>query len=62
MIMAEKINDGETAITRYLKKTKKIQLHLNPDKEQDLIDFLETKENKTEYIKKLIRNDMEQTK
>ncbi len=60
--MAEKINDGETAITRYLKKMKKIQLHLNPDKEQDLIDFLETKKNKTEYIKKLIRNDMQQNK
>lgn len=29
-----KINDGETTITRYLKKMKKIQLHLNPDKEQ----------------------------
>ena len=24
--MAEKINDGETAITRYLKKMKKIQI------------------------------------
>lgn len=57
--MAEKINDGETAITRYLKKTKKIQLHLNPDKDQDMIDFLDTKENKTDYIKRLIRSDME---
>lgn len=36
----------------------RLQVKLNRNTEYDLIDFLETKENKQGYIKQLIRDDM----
>ena len=37
---------------------KQITLKLNMNTESDLIEFLDTKENKQGYIKELIRKDM----
>ncbi len=60
--MPKIINDGLNNHSRYEKKLKKVQIRFNTDYEQYLVDFLETKENKSEYIKDLIKKDMQQTK
>lgn len=57
-----KIEDGLNYKTRYEKKLKKVQIKFNTDYEQYLVDYLETKENKSEYIKDLIKADMQQNK
>ncbi|HRF70769.1 MAG TPA: hypothetical protein PKV66_05000, partial [Candidatus Pelethenecus sp.] len=46
------INDYEK------ENVKKITVRFNRNLEKDLIDFLETKDNKQGYIKQLIRDDM----
>ena len=43
------------AQARYNKKLKMVCIKLNPDKDADIIAILETKKNKSEYIKALIR-------
>ena len=55
-----KIDDGLNFKTRYEKKLKKVQIRFNTDYEQYIVDYLETKENKSEYIKNLIKADMQQ--
>lgn len=48
------------AIRKYDRKnTKGLYLKLNLKTDSDIIDFMETKENKQGYIKKLIRADMQ---
>ncbi len=60
--MPKIINDGLNSHSRYEKKLKKVQIRFNTDYEQYLVDYLETKENKSEYIKNLIKADMERNK
>lgn len=46
-------------INEYEKENvKKVLVRFNKNTESDLIDFLETKDNKQGYIKQLIRDDM----
>lgn len=39
--------------------TKNVVLHLNINTDKDILDHLDGKENKTGYIKDLIRDDMQ---
>lgn len=43
----------------YNAKIMKFLIKLNPDVDQDIIDFLATKDNRQGYIKSLIRKAME---
>ena len=46
-------------ITKFVKETyKRYEIRLNKASDADLIDFIDSKENRTEYIKDLIRKDM----
>ena len=46
-------------ITKFVKETyKRYEIRLNKTSDADLIDFIDSKENRTEYIKDLIRKDM----
>lgn len=56
--MAEKINDGMNAKTRYEAKMIKLQIRLNTETDNDIIDFLETVPSKQALIKELIRKEM----
>lgn len=50
-------------INEYEKENvKKVLVRFNKNTESDLIDFLETKDNKQGYIKQLIRDDMAKQK
>ncbi len=42
--------------------TMAVQIRINRNKEQDLLEYMSTIENKSEYIKSLIRRDMESKK
>ena len=42
--------------------TMAVQIRINRNKEQDLLEYMSTIENKSEYIKGLIRKDMESKK
>lgn len=44
----------------YLAKIKKVQVEFNTEKDQELIEWLETRESKQGYIKELIRADMKE--
>jgi hypothetical protein len=47
------------AVAKYNKEnTKNVVLHLNILTDKDVLDYLYRKENKTGYIKDLIREDM----
>lgn len=47
------------AVAKYNKEnTKNVVLHLNILTDKDVLDYLYRKENKTGYIKELIREDM----
>ncbi len=39
--------------------TMAVQIRINRNKEQELLEYMSTIENKSEYIKGLIRKDME---
>lgn len=55
--------DQAAYISEFKKKTYKyIGLQLNRNTEADLIHHVEKQENKNEYIKALIREDMKKTK
>lgn len=56
--MAEKINDGMNAKSRYEAKMIKLQIRLNTETDKDIIDYLETVQSKQALIKKLIRKEM----
>lgn len=43
---------------RYDLKVSKVQIKLNPDVDQDIIDFLNTCDNKQALIKKLLREEI----
>lgn len=43
---------------RYEEKCNKVVIRIRKDKEPDLIEFLNNLQNRSEYIKQLIRNDM----
>lgn len=45
-------------MTKYEQKCAKIMVRIRKDKEPELLEFLNTVDNKSEYIKRLIRNDM----
>lgn len=48
------------AAAKYNKEnTKNIVLHLNITTDKDIIEYMNRKDNKTGYIKELIRADME---
>ena len=54
---------GYAAINKYNKeRTKSYAIRFFMATEQDLIDYLESQDNKAGYIKKLIREDMEKNK
>ena len=47
------------AVRKYQDKNiKKIGIDLNINTDKDILDYLETKANRTAYLKELIRNDM----
>ena len=50
---------SERASAKYKKKCKKLLLVMNPDKDADVIERLESVGNKSGYIKELIRKDIE---
>lgn len=56
--MAEKINDGMNAKTRYEAKMIKLQIRLNTETDNDIIEFLETVPSKQALIKELIRKEI----
>lgn len=56
--MAEKINDGLNAKTRYAAKMKKVQIELHKEKDLDIIEFLEAVPSKQAFIKDLIRREI----
>jgi len=58
--MAKKSTDAQIrASAKYNKENvKMIVLHLNVTTDKDILDYLSSKENKTGYIKQLIRDDM----
>lgn len=43
---------------KYEQKCSKIMVRIRKDREPELLEFLNTVDNKSEYIKRLIRNDM----
>ena len=43
---------------KYEQKCAKIMVRIRKDREAELLEFLNTVDNKSEYIKRLIRNDM----
>ena len=48
------------ATTKYIKnKMRRFTIQFHKENEADVIDHLERQENVTQYIKRLIRNDME---
>lgn len=47
------------AQNRYERKIKTIGIRLNTEKDADILEKLEAIENKTDYIRNLIRKDME---
>lgn len=54
---------GYAAQSKYNKeKVRRYVVNCVISTEQDLIDFMETKENKAGYLKELIRKDMESQK
>lgn len=51
------------AAAKYNKEnTKNIVLHLNITTDKDIIEYMNRKDNKTGYIKELIRADMEKNR
>lgn len=58
--MAKKSSDAQIrAAAKYNKEnTKNVVLHLNITTDSDILDYLYRKDNKTGYIKELIREDM----
>lgn len=42
--------------------TRNVVLHLNITTDKDILDYLNRKDNKTGYIKELIRDDMEKNR
>ena len=51
------------AAAKYNKENvKQLVLHLNTKTDKDIIDYISNKDNKTGYIKELIRADMENNK
>ena len=60
--MAEKINDGMNAKSRYEAKMKKVQIELHKENDKDIIEFLETVPSKQAFIKQLIRKEIEKKK
>lgn len=46
------------AAARYQKKTRQVMIRLNPDRDADMIIFLEKHGNMGGYIKDLIRQEM----
>ena len=56
--MPIKYESTRRAIRTYKKNIKKISFELNRRTDGDLLDFLETIENKNGYLKKLVREDM----
>ena len=56
MAMPESLKKAQK---RYEGKIKRINLKFNTDYEQEVIDWLGGKPNRTEYIKSLIKKDME---
>lgn len=59
--MAKKSTDAQIrASAKYNKENvKMIVLHLNITTDKDILDYLAKKDNKTGYVKDLIRADME---
>ena len=59
--MARKSTDAQIrASAKYNKENvKMIVLHLNITTDKDILDYLAKKDNKTGYVKDLIRADME---
>lgn len=61
--MSAKIEDGKTAKTRYNQKIMKsinVSCHVVNDK--DILDYLSQKENKSNFIKELIRSYIKNNK
>ena len=58
--MTKKSSDARIrANAKYNKEnTKNVVLHLNITTDKDILDYLQKKDNKTGYIKDLIRDDM----
>ena len=56
--MPIKYESTRRAIRTYKKNIKKISFELNRRTDGDLLEFLETIENKNGYLKKLVREDM----
>lgn len=58
--MPRKSTDAQLrASAKYNKENiKMVTLHLNITTDKDVLDYLQKKENKTGYIKELIREDM----
>lgn len=50
---------SKRATANYHRKCKKLLLVMNPDKDADVIEMLESVGNKSGYIKELIRRDIE---
>lgn len=60
--MAKSSKSQIEAIAKYNKeKTKTYLLRLNKETDKDIIELLEDTDNKTGYIKSLIREDIERT-
>lgn len=60
--MAKSSKSQIEAIAKYNKeKTKTYLLRLNKETDKDIINWLEDTDNKTGYIKSLIREDIERT-
>ena len=56
--MPIKYESTRRAIRTYKKNITKISFELNHRTDGDLLEFLETIENKNGYLKKLVREDM----
>jgi len=47
------------ANAKYLARQKEIKIRLDPEKDAELIEWLDSKDNKQQYIKALIRENMD---
>ena len=61
--MSKKIDDGETAISRYHKKNvRKYQITLTISNDIELIDYLDSLANKSGFIKETLKKEMKKAK
>ena len=60
--MPKSTDAQKRASAKYNKENvKRVILHFNINTDKDILDYLERKDNKTGYIKELIRKDMEES-